>query len=180
MSHLCIGDAIDYVITDRDGGIWTSHADVGIYGDHPESRAGLARWDTDGTHTWSPQERLPVLPLGGSAGATEESVAWLAWYGPEGAFLSRVDPTTGDVTSYRNPLEDTDGIAVRGTRMLLTHRFRNRPGVELSRAKLVDDAWGITARENLRLPEPVGRRCAQGRDGVLWLRAGDSWIRIEA
>ncbi|MGW2276154.1 hypothetical protein ACWCV4_37425, partial [Streptomyces yangpuensis] len=165
---------------DRDGGIWTSYGDEGIYGDHPQASAGLARWDTDGTHTWGPRGRLPVRPLGGSAGATEEDVAWLAWYSHEGPFLSRVDPATGSVTSYRNPLRDTDGIAVRGTRMLLSHRFRNRPGVELSRAELVDDTWVIAARENLRLPGPVGARCAQGRDGLLWIRAGDTWTRIEA
>ncbi|MFJ4185356.1 hypothetical protein [Kitasatospora sp. NPDC089509] len=180
VGDLCIGDDIDYVLTDRDGGIWTSYGDEGIYGDHPETGAGLARWDTDGTHTWSPQGRLPVWPLGGSAGATEEATAWLAWYSHEGAFLSRVDTATGDVTSYRNPLKDTDGIAVRGTRMLLTQRSHNRPAVELSRAELVGGAWEITAQEKLRLPGPVVMRCAQGRDGVLWLRAGDSWVRLEA
>ncbi|UQX04535.1 hypothetical protein [Streptomyces sp. RerS4] len=180
VGHLCIGDDIDYIITDRDDGIWTSYGDEGIYGDHPETIAGLARWDTDGAHTWSPRGRLPVWPLGGSAGATEEAVTWLAWYSHKGAFLSRVDPATGGITSYRNPLRDTDGIAVRGTRMLLTRRFHNRPVVELSRAELVDDAWVITAQEKLRLPGPVVMRCAQGRDGVLWLRAGDTWLQIEA
>ncbi|MEV7558628.1 hypothetical protein [Streptomyces sp. NPDC089795] len=121
-----------------------------------------------------------MFPLGGSAGATEEAVAWLAWHSPEGSILSRVDPATGDVSTYRNPLGDTDGIAVRGTRMLLSHPFHDRPGVELSRAKLVDGTWVITAQEKLRPPEPVGRRCVQGRDGVLWIRAGDSWTQIEA
>lgn len=178
MSHLCIGNDIDYVVTDRDGGIWTSHGDEGVYGDHPASRDGLARWDTDGTHTWSPR-RLPVPPLGGSAGATEGAVVWLAWYSHEGAFLSRVDPATGDAVSHPNPVRGTDGIAVRGTRMLLTHRFHDRPDVPLSRAEFTDGAWVITAREELRLPEPAGMRCAQGRDGVLWLRGGDTWTRAD-
>ncbi|MFJ6053787.1 hypothetical protein [Streptomyces sp. NPDC092307] len=79
-------------------------------------------------------------------------MAWLARYSHEGAFVSRVDPATGDIGSYRNPLKDTDGIAVRGTRMLLTLRFHNRPGVALSRAELVDDAWVISAQEKPRLP----------------------------
>ncbi|MFE5753772.1 hypothetical protein ACFQ7M_36430 [Streptomyces massasporeus] len=179
VSHFCVGDDIDYILTDRDGGIWTSYGDEGIYGGHPESGAGLARWDADGTHTWGPRGRLPVWPLGGDAAATEDAVTWLAWHSHKGAFLSRV-AATGDITTCRNPLKDTDGIAVRGTRMLLTRRFHNRPGVELSRAELVDDALVITAQEKLRLPGPVVMRCAQGRDGVLWLRAGDSWMRIEA
>ncbi|MBT1188338.1 hypothetical protein HET69_31270 [Streptomyces sp. CJ_13] len=180
VSHFCIGDDVDYVVTDRDGGIWTAHGDEGIYGNHPESSAGLARWNTDGAHTWSPKGRLPVWPLGGSAAATEGAITWLAWYSHEGAFLSRVDPTTDHITSYRNPLKDTDGIAVRSTRMLLTHRFHNRPDIELSRAELIDNAWVITTQERLRLPGPVVMRCAQGRDGALWLRGGDTWTRIEA
>ncbi|MEW2140284.1 hypothetical protein AB0892_27455 [Streptomyces sp. NPDC005409] len=180
ISHFCIGDDIDYIVTDRDGGIWTAYGDEGIYGDHPEAGAGLARWDTDGLHTWSPQGRLPVWPLGGSAAATEGAVVWLAWYSHGGAFLSRVDPASGDISSYRNPVRDTHGIAVRGSRMLLTHRYHGRPVVELSRAELVDDAWVITSKEKLRLPGPVVWRCAQGRDGVLWLRAGDTWLQIEA
>ncbi|MGW6846830.1 hypothetical protein [Streptomyces sp. NPDC054958] len=105
-------------------GIWTSYGDERIYGDHPETGAGLAGWNTDGIPTWSPQGRLPVRPLGGSAGATEEAVAWLARYSHEGAFVSRVDPATGDISSYRNPLKDTD------------------------------DAWVISAQEKLRLPGP--------------------------
>ncbi|MEV7730230.1 hypothetical protein AB0P15_36790 [Streptomyces sp. NPDC087917] len=180
VSHFCIGDDIDYVVTDRADGIWTSYGDEGIYGDHPQSSAGLARWNTDGAHTWSPQGRLPVWPLGGSAAATEEAMVWLAWYSHKGSFLSRVDPTNGQVTSYRNPLKDTDGIAVRGTRMILTHRFHNRPDIELSRAELIDDTWVITTQEKLHLPGPVVMRCAQGRDGNLWLRGGDTWTRIEA
>lgn len=178
VSRLCIGDDIDFILTDRDGGIWTSHGDEGIYGGHPESGAGLARWDADGAHTWGPRGRLPVWPLGGHAAATEDGMTWLAWYSHKGAFLSRVVPGTGDLTNYRTPLRDTDGIAVRGTRMLLTRRFHNRPGVGLSRAELVDDAWVITTQEKLRLPGPVVMYCAQGRDGVLWLRAGDSWLHI--
>ncbi|MFI0027591.1 hypothetical protein ACH4OP_37090, partial [Streptomyces virginiae] len=79
VGHFCIGDDIDYIVTDRDGGIWTSYGDEGIYGDHPETSAGLARWHTDASHTWNPRGRLPVWPLGGSAGATEEAVAWLGW-----------------------------------------------------------------------------------------------------
>lgn len=73
MDHLCIGDDIDYVLTDRHGGIWTSYGDEGIHGSHPASSEGLARWDTDGARTWGPlgRRRLPVLPLGGIAGATE-------------------------------------------------------------------------------------------------------------
>ncbi|KOU21570.1 hypothetical protein ADK51_22470 [Streptomyces sp. WM6368] len=182
ISHICIGDDIDYIITDRDGGIWTSHGDEGIYGSHPASSEGLARWNTDGGQTWGPlgRARLTVLPLGGIAGATEEDVAWLGWYSHEGSFLSRVDPATGNITSYRHPLRNTDGIAVRGTRMLLSHQFHNRPGVELNRAELVDDAWVITSQEQLRLPEPVTRRCVQGRDGVLWIRGGDTWVQFEA
>ncbi|MYS09028.1 hypothetical protein GTW71_21905, partial [Streptomyces sp. SID6041] len=53
-SHLCIGDDIEHVLTDREGGIWTSYGDEGIHGRHPGSSEGLARWDTDGVQTWGP------------------------------------------------------------------------------------------------------------------------------
>ncbi|MEV7603002.1 hypothetical protein AB0O91_37110 [Kitasatospora sp. NPDC089797] len=180
VSRFCIGDDLDDVIADRDGGIWTSYGDEGIYAGHPESGDGLARWDTDGNRTWDPRGRLPVWPLGGSAAATEGAAPWLAWYSHKGPFLTRVDPATGDTTHYRNPLRDTDGIAVRGRRMILTRRSHNRPAAELSRAELLDGAWVVTAREQLRLPRPVVLHCAQGRDGLLWLRAGDSWVQLEA
>ncbi|MEU7068428.1 hypothetical protein [Streptomyces sp. NPDC046161] len=64
--------------------------------------------------------------------------------------------------------------------MILTHRTHNHPNVQLSRAELVDDTWVITTQEKLHLPGPVVMRCAQGRDGTLWLRADDTWTRIEA
>ncbi|MFE3791860.1 hypothetical protein [Streptomyces goshikiensis] len=179
MNHICLGDDIDYAIADRNDGIWTAHGDEGIYGHHPASRAGLARCNTDGKHTWTPK-RLPVLPLGGNAAATEGILIWQAWYSSEGAFLTRVDPATGDESSWTNPVRDTDGITVRGNRMILTHSFHNRPGVELNHAELIDDAWVITTRERLSLPGPMGMRCTQGRDGALWLRGGDTWTRIEA
>ncbi|MFD8019544.1 hypothetical protein ACFV6G_03855 [Streptomyces lavendulae] len=177
MNHICLGDDIEYVVADREGGIWTAHGDEGIYGCHPASRAGLARWNTDGDHVWAPRG-LPVLPLGGDAAATEGTLAWHAWYSPEGAFLTRVDAVTGEENSWINPVRDTDGITVRGNRMILTHRFHNRPGVELNHAELIDDAWVVTAQERLSLPGPMGMRCAQGRDGALWLRGGDTWVRI--
>ncbi|MEU7697494.1 hypothetical protein [Streptomyces sp. NPDC039028] len=182
LSHLCIGDDVEDVLTDREGGIWTSHGDEGVHGLHPASSEGLARWDTDGAQTWSPlgEQRLPVLPLGAIGGTTEGGVAWLGWFSPEGAFVTRVDPALGETTSYRLPQKDIDGIAVRGTRMLLSHAFHNRPGVELARLELVGDAWAITSHEHLRLSEPVTRRCVQGREGVLWIRGGDTWTRIEA
>lgn len=64
--------------------------------------------------------------------------------------------------------------------MILTRRSHNRPYVGLTRAELIDGAWVITSQERLRLPGPIVMRCAQGRDGTLWLRGGDTWVRIEA
>ncbi|MFG2880560.1 hypothetical protein ACGFYU_37025 [Streptomyces sp. NPDC048337] len=45
---------------------------------------------------------------------------------------------------------------------------------------MVGDGCVVTGEERVRLPGRVVMRCGQGRDGVLWLRAGDSWVRIEA
>ncbi|MGW0391580.1 hypothetical protein ACWDYJ_11910 [Streptomyces sp. NPDC003042] len=94
--------------------------------------------------------------------------------------MSRVDPATGEVTSYRSPVKDTDGIAVRGNRMVLSHRYHDRSTIVLSRAELIDDSWVLTGQEETPVPGRVVLRCGQGRDGVLWLRAGDTWVRVEA
>src|SRR6478609_9069245 len=43
VGRCCLGDDIDYLLADRDGGVWAAYGDEGIYGDHPESIPGLAR-----------------------------------------------------------------------------------------------------------------------------------------
>ncbi|MEU8080941.1 hypothetical protein AB0B31_36500 [Catellatospora citrea] len=76
----CVGDAIDVLVTDRGGAIWTAYGDEGIYGDHPQSAAGLAGWSERGQVVWTPSGRLPEWPLAGCAAATEDDGVWLAWY----------------------------------------------------------------------------------------------------
>lgn len=123
----CIGDDLPVVVTDRRGGIWTAYGDEGIYGGHPESAAGLAGWNAEGVATWAPRGRLPAWPLEGCTGATDGEAAWLAWYCPEGHFLSRITPSTGEVTTFRSPVKNPDGLAVRGARAVLSRRAHNRP-----------------------------------------------------
>ncbi|MGW0753496.1 hypothetical protein [Streptomyces sp. NPDC002587] len=179
-SAFCIGDDIPALVTDRRGGIWTAYGDEGIYGDHPQTAAGLAGWSIDGAATWAPRGRLPSWPLEGCTAATEGDVVWLVWYSHEGTFLSRITPGTGGVTSYRSPVRHPDGFAVRGSRAVLTSREHDEPVVTVTRVELVDDGCVVTAEERVSVPGRVVLRCGQGRDGTLWLRAGDSWVRIEA
>jgi hypothetical protein len=183
-SEYCVGDDIPALITDRDGGIWTAYGDEGIYGGHPESGGGLAGWDTEGRATWTPGDRLPDYPLEGCTAATEGDRVWMVWYsggGREaGTYLSRITPATGDVTSFRSPVHAPDGFAVRGNRAVLTRRNHNQRNVELVRAELVGTTWEVTSRRRLDVPGRVVGRCGQGRDGVLWLRADDTWLRLEA
>ncbi|MEV6756956.1 hypothetical protein [Streptomyces sp. NPDC051214] len=181
-AEFCVGDDIPALVTDAHGGIWTAYGDEGIYGGHPESGAGLAGWDTQGQPTWTPRGRLPDHPLEGCTAATENERVWLVWYagGRSGTFLTRITPSTGDVVSYPSPVRDPDGFAVRGDRAILTRRVHNKRSVELTRAELSGGAWTVTGREHIRVPGRVVLRCGQGRDGFLWLRAGDTWLRIEA
>ncbi|MFF1691796.1 MULTISPECIES: hypothetical protein [unclassified Streptomyces] len=105
----CIGDDIPALVTDREGSIWTAYGDEGIYGGHPESAAGLAGWNAEGHATWAPEGRLPDLPLQGCTAATEDDRVWLIWYSGSrrgGTFLTRIIPSTGEVTSWPSPVRD--------------------------------------------------------------------------
>ena len=179
----CIGDDIDVLVTDQGGAIWAAYGDEGIYGGHPQSAAGLAGWTDRGQVAWAPNGRLPEWPLAGCAAATEDDRVWLAWYssiGNGGTFLTRIMPLTGEVTSWRSPVPSPDGLAVRGNRAVLTRRNHNERSTEVFRAELVGDSWIVTDRRKTAVPGRVVLRCGQGRDGLLWLRTGDVWLRIEA
>ncbi|MFI5520135.1 hypothetical protein [Streptomyces platensis] len=182
-AEFCVGDDIPALVTDVHGGIWTAYGDEGIYGGHPESGAGLAGWDTRGQASWAPQGRLPDHPLEGCTAATEHEQVWLVWYSGSssgGTFLTRITPSTGDVASYTSPVPAPDGFAVRGNRAVLTRRDHNKRSVALIRAELSGTTWAVTSRRRMRVPGRVVMRCGQGRDGSLWLRAGNTWLRIEA
>lgn len=179
----CIGDDIPALVTDSGGSIWTAYGDEGIYGGHPESAAGLAGWSAEGRATWAPGAGLPDAPLQGCTAATEGDQVWLIWYsggGRAGTFLTRITPSTGEVTSWPSPVPNPDGFAVRDRRAVLTKRVHNQRATEVVRAELDGDTWSVTERRTIRVPGRVVMRCGQGRDGVLWLRTGDTWLRIEA
>jgi hypothetical protein len=179
----CVGDDIDVLVSGQDGSIWTAYGDEGIYGSHPQSAAGIAGWNIRGQTVWEPEGRLPEWPLAGHSAATEGDQVWLAWYsrsGAGGTFLTRITPSTGEVTTWSSPVEAPDGLAVRGHHAILTQRAHNKNSTAVTRAELVDGSWVTTERQIVEMPGPVVMRCGQGRDGVLWLRAGDAWLHIEA
>ncbi|MFH9116293.1 hypothetical protein [Streptomyces globisporus] len=134
-AELCVGDDIAALVTDADGGIWTAYGDEGIYGEHPESAAGLAGWSARGDATWAPDGRLPDHPLQGCTAATEDDRVWLVWYPGSsrgGTYLTQITPATGAVTSYRSPLQQPDGFAFRGNRAVFTRRDHNKRAAALS------------------------------------------------
>ncbi|MEV5764445.1 hypothetical protein AB0L34_07710 [Micromonospora sp. NPDC052213] len=129
-----------------------------------------------------PGSCLPDLPLQGCTAATEGDQVWLVWNSGSsraGTFLTRVTPSTGEVTSWPSPVHGPDGFAVRGNRAILTRRDHNQRSVEVVSAELVDATWSVTDRRRMRVPGRVVLHCGQGRDGSLWLRAGNDWLRIE-
>ncbi|MGW0704948.1 hypothetical protein ACWD4G_03050 [Streptomyces sp. NPDC002643] len=181
--EFCLGDDLQALATDVHGGIWTAYGDEGIYGGHPESAAGLAGWNTRGQATWTPQGRLPDHPLEGRTAATANEHTWLVWYSGSSrgsTYLTRITPSTGDVTSYPSPVPAPDGFAVRGDRAVLSRRNHNKRSVELTHVELNGTTWTATSRRRLRVPGRVVKNCAQGRNGALWLRTGNTWLRIEA
>ncbi|MFE6487523.1 hypothetical protein ACFVGN_31945, partial [Streptomyces sp. NPDC057757] len=140
-------------------------------------------WNTHGRPVWAPAGRLPDLPLQGCTAATDNERVWLVWYSggsPYGTFLTQITPSIGDVTSYHSPVDKPDGFAVRGNRAVLTRRDHNKRSVEVIRAELDGTTWTPTSRRRLRVPGRIVMNCGQGRNGSLWLRTGNTWIRIEA
>ncbi|MDX3386476.1 hypothetical protein PV682_34255 [Streptomyces niveiscabiei] len=179
-AEFCIGDDISALVTDAGGGIWTAYGDEGIHGGHPESGTGLAGWDSQGRNSWSPRGRLPDQPLEGGTAATEDAEVWLVWDSSRGGtFLTRITPSTGDVVSHPSPVPNLDGFAVSGKSAVLTRRDHDQRSVELTRTEFDGTTWEATGSRRLRVPGRVVARCGQGRDGSLWLRAGDTWLRIE-
>ncbi|WP_228973741.1 hypothetical protein [Streptomyces sp. DH12] len=179
----CLGDDIEVLVTDRGGRVWTAHGDEGMRGGHPESTAGLAGWSAEGRPVWGPRGRLPDVPLRGRAAATEGEHVWFVRSSGGGdgeTYLTRVTPATGETTSRRSPVPAPDGFAVRGARAVFTRREHGRHAVEVVRARLVDGAWTVTGCSRARVPGRVVPHCGQGRDGALWLRAGDAWLSVDA
>ncbi|MEU1534972.1 hypothetical protein [Streptomyces fagopyri] len=82
--------------------------------------------------------------------------------------------------SHLSPVHASDEFAVRGNRAVLTRRNHNKRSVRLIRAELGDTTWTVIGRRRLRVPGRVVMSCGQGRDGALWLRAGSTWLPIEA
>jgi hypothetical protein len=178
-----IGDDLPALVTDRSGSIWTAYGDEGIYGGHPESTAGLADWSGVGEANRAPEGRLPDVPLEGCTAATEGDRVWLIRYSATrrgGTFLTRITPATGGVTSRPSPLPRPDGFAVRGDRAVLIRRDHNQRTTKVVRAELLGDTWTVTERHKVHVPGRVAKHCGQGRDGSPRLRAGDTWLRIEA
>ncbi|MEV4514745.1 hypothetical protein AB0K00_38030 [Dactylosporangium sp. NPDC049525] len=105
---------------------------------------------------------------------------WYSRPGEGGTFLTRITPATGEVTSWPSPVQSPDGVAVRGDHAVLTRRAHNQPSTEVTHADLVDGVWTAVHCERVAMPGSVVLRCGQGRDGTLWLRAADVWLRVEA
>ncbi|MCX5326946.1 hypothetical protein [Streptomyces sp. NBC_00120] len=175
-AEFCVGDDIPALVTDAHGGIWTAYGDEGIYGGHPESGAGLAGWDTQGRASWAPQGRLPDHPLEGCTAATENEHVWLVWYsgnGKGGTFLTRITPSTGDVASYRSPVPDPDGLAIRGNRAVLTSRHHNKRSVDLrGRLRRFSQRNGFAGGPGLRSISGIHRYApldpANGAARLVW------------
>ncbi|MFJ6686823.1 hypothetical protein [Streptomyces werraensis] len=64
--------------------------------------------------------------------------------------------------------------------MVLTSRDHYKRRTTVTRAELVGAMCVAIGQERVRLPGRVVMHCGQGRDGTLFLRAGRTWVRIDA
>ncbi|MEV6102985.1 hypothetical protein [Nocardia sp. NPDC051981] len=188
------GDAIEQLVTDRDGRIWIAYIDQARYWAaepggtrHLYAPVGLARWDDANDRPWLACENI-------------DSVFWMDCYSlnvgharvhacPFPRFpLVEID-TDGDFSSTANPVEYCHGLAVSGSdfAFLYPHLRRDDPaGWEIRMARRQDGVIVETGQEWLTLPDgrtPTGWVQGKvGRDATLFLQeAGDPrrWYRYD-
>ncbi|NEW42122.1 hypothetical protein GV794_15850 [Nocardia cyriacigeorgica] len=187
-----IGDAIEQLMSDPYGRIWTGYFDESSYwAPNPDgtrshvSMPGLARWDSSGTPWFAP----PHTP----------GVVWMDCYamnvGRDSVYacpytdfpLVEIDSSDTAVVTP-NPVTRCGGLAVSGPDLAFLDQRRDGEGYrwEIRRASRGNGTITETTREPLLLPggrQPNGwARGKIGRDETLWMREdGDErrWYRYE-
>ncbi|GLY32257.1 hypothetical protein Kisp02_56220 [Kineosporia sp. NBRC 101731] len=171
-----LGNDLSAVIADPADRLWVAYGDEGMFGQKPWSQPALAGWDLEGRRIWGSDGRVSDV-FNGTSAATEGDQVWLMWRGARADHTARINPSTGEVSSYPVLIDNCDGVAIRGTHALFSARDHNEPSLTLIRARRWEGVWVETDSYHLAMPGRVVLSCAQGRDGTLWIRAGDTWIR---
>ncbi|MFD8425722.1 hypothetical protein [Streptomyces sp. NPDC059668] len=158
-----MGDAVEFMMTDRRNHIWSAYFDEGVYAD-PVSAAGLARWDSGGQPEWrySPPAGVEYIDTVYALNA-EDGVTWACYYPTFPLLEVRTDGQTRVRTS---PVVAPLGIAVKGDEVAMLGG--NRRPDQLQRCRITDRE--IQPIEEAQLTLPGGGTpqtlCASGRAGA--------------
>ncbi|MFE3263621.1 hypothetical protein [Streptomyces sp. NPDC059215] len=156
-----MGDAIEFMMTDRQNHIWSAYFDEGVYAD-PVSGAGLARWDSGGQPEWrySPPEGVEYIDTVYALNA-DDGVAWACYYPTFPLLEVRMD---GQARVRPSPVVAPLGIAVLGNEVVILGG--NRRPDRLHRCRITDREVQPVEEAQLTLPggaplqryaRPVGR-----------------------
>ncbi|MCF6195941.1 MAG: hypothetical protein L3J50_04485 [Emcibacter sp.] len=161
-----LGDGIESVQVTKDGRIWTSYFDEGIYGDLPDSKSGLVQWNNDGEKLF---EFLPCDGLGSidecyALNVETENTTWCYYY--DGFPLVKIENNTID-TYWTIPVEGSKAFAIHGDNALFLGGYNDHDSIYLLK---------LTANHTAKIikkivPENIAkidRVCARG-DTVYFL-----------
>ncbi|MEU9372789.1 hypothetical protein AB0D94_03280 [Streptomyces sp. NPDC048255] len=177
-----MGACVAFMMADRRNNLWTAYGDEGIYSD-PISSAGLARWDSGGSHLWGywpPQGIDHITDI--EALNVTDGAAW-AVYWPTSPLLEA--RTSGQLRVWEQPVTSPRGLAVHDDRVLLLGGRRRgcarQDGLTTAHYCHMTDGEAVVVEEAaLTMPngDPVrsyARPVGRGRNLYLHGRSTKQW-----
>ncbi|WP_137992275.1 hypothetical protein [Streptomyces vilmorinianum] len=156
-----VGDAVEHLLTDESGALWTGYFDEGVFGGDELSWAGLRRWGTDGEALWT---------YDGVAGGeisdcyalnVHRTQAWACAYHHFALLEIRPGRKSGpEVVAWANPVRAAKALAVRGERVAFFGGYGDEHD-RLVECELVDGE--VRPLVTGRLTRPDGRRIGRRR-----------------
>lgn len=187
-----LGDGIQDVLISRDGSIWVSYFDEGIYGNkgwgslHPGSHyvrpigsSGLVRFDDQGRKLWefSPPAGIPGMDDCYALNVTDDA-AWAYYYAEFSLARASIQ---GDVRAWQTATSGAVAFAVNDDMVLLCG------GYEPDESRIVLGRLAENSVENIRecrLSSPLGgysfgkRFGPVGRGPIVHLFADHQWYQV--
>jgi len=171
------GDGIESVQVDRNGEIWVSFFDEGVFGDDLIGHPGLIRFNAQGELVWSftPPEGYDYICDCYALNIADDG-AWAYYYTPFSVVHVDWD---GDATGYNNEFAGAKAIVVHPQRIMLYGGYSG----ERSRCVVQNFADHLYGKREIRLTLPDGKSLEKlaiyGRGSVLHAFEGPRWYQFD-